>query len=64
MAKKLASKANKKLMTEAEIKEKSLNKANFTSSWQGRIFISDASKSMIAEKINVSEKGEYAIKVR
>ncbi len=64
MVKKLASKVDKKLMSEAEIKEKNLNKANFTSSWQGRIFISDPANSMIAEKINVSEKGEYAIKVR
>lgn len=35
-----------------------------SSSWQGRLFISDVNKSMIAEKINVKIKGEYAIKVR
>ncbi len=51
-------------MTEAEIKEKGLDKSGFTSSWQGRVYISDASQSFIAKQINVSEKGEYAIKVR
>ena len=35
-----------------------------SSSWQGRIFISDVNKSMIAEKVNIKIKGEYAIKVR
>ncbi len=33
-------------------------------SWQGRINIIDANKSMIAKKIGITEKGEYAIKVR
>ncbi len=36
----------------------------FSSSWQGRIFINDAEKSQIAQKIGVKLKGEYAIKVR
>lgn len=35
-----------------------------TSSWQGRVFINDVNKSLIAEKINIKVKGEYAIKVR
>jgi DNA-directed RNA polymerase subunit E" len=38
--------------------------SNFTTSWQGRLYIADAEKSMIADKIHVSAKGEYAIKVR
>jgi RNA polymerase subunit RPABC4/transcription elongation factor Spt4 len=37
---------------------------SFTDNWQGRIFVSDVAKSVIAEKINVTVKGEYAIKVR
>ncbi len=37
---------------------------SFTTSWQGRIFISDAKTSMIAEKVKINTKGEYAIKVR
>lgn len=32
--------------------------------WQGRLFISDVHKSLIAEKIGIKVKGEYAIKVR
>jgi len=35
-----------------------------TSTWQGRLYISDVSKSMIAEKVGIKAKGEYAIKVR
>ncbi|MBW2967975.1 DNA-directed RNA polymerase subunit E'' [Candidatus Woesearchaeota archaeon] len=36
----------------------------FSTNWQGRIFISDASKSQIADKIGVTVKGEYALKCR
>lgn len=64
MAKRLASKINKKILSEIEIKEQGLDKGNFTTSWQGRIFIADPARSMIAEKIGIKEKGEYAIKVR
>ena len=38
--------------------------SQFSTSWQGRLNIIDASKSIIAEKINIKSKGEYAIKVR
>ena len=37
---------------------------NFTTSWQGRLLVTDVNYSMIAEKINIKVKGEYAIKVR
>ena len=37
---------------------------NFTNSWQGRFYVSDAENSMIGNKIGVEVKGEYAIKVR
>ena len=37
---------------------------SFSSTWQGRIFINDVSHSLIAEKIGLKMKGEYAIKVR
>jgi len=33
-------------------------------SWQGRINIIDANKSMIAEKLGITVQGEYAIRVR
>lgn len=35
-----------------------------SSSWQGRVYVNNADKSMIAEKIGIKAKGEYAIKVR
>ena len=38
--------------------------SQFSTSWQGRLNIIDAGKSIIAEKINIKSKGEYAIKVR
>ncbi|MCR4313235.1 MAG: DNA-directed RNA polymerase subunit E'' [Candidatus Roizmanbacteria bacterium] len=38
--------------------------ANFTTSWQGRLYVTDAERSEIAQKIGVKMKGEYAIKVR
>jgi len=36
----------------------------FSSNWQGRVSILDANKSVIAKKIEIKIKGEYAIKVR
>jgi len=35
-----------------------------STNWQGRMFILDAEKSLIAKKISIEQKGEYAIKVR
>jgi len=37
---------------------------DFSTTWQGRLFVSDVNKSMIAEKIELKVKGEYAIKVK
>jgi len=50
--------------SEADIKAQNLSKSDFTTSWQGRIYISDPEKSFIAKQINIHEKGEYAIKVK
>ena len=36
----------------------------FSNNWQGKLTILDASKSIIANKIGITSKGEYAIKVR
>ncbi|MBS3132096.1 DNA-directed RNA polymerase subunit E'' [Candidatus Woesearchaeota archaeon] len=36
----------------------------FSQSWQGRLQIMDASKSIIAKKIGINQNAEYAIKVR
>jgi len=35
-----------------------------STNWQGRLAILDASKSVVAKKIEITSKGEYAIKVR
>ena len=42
----------------------SCQSGNLTTSWQGRLYITDVAKSTIAEKIDLKVKGEYAIKVR
>ena len=36
----------------------------FSLNWQGRLYVLDANKSVIADKIEITVKGEYAIKVR
>ena len=36
----------------------------FSTNWQGKLHIIDSAKSIIAEKIGIKAKGEYAIKVR
>ena len=38
--------------------------SQFSTSWQGRLNIIDATKSIIAEKIGIKSKGEYSLKVR
>jgi len=35
----------------------------FVTNWKGRLFIIDANKSEVANKIGAKVKGEYAIKV-
>ncbi|MBT4935885.1 DNA-directed RNA polymerase subunit E'' [Candidatus Woesearchaeota archaeon] len=37
---------------------------SMTTTWQGRLYITDAERSMIAQNIGIKAKGEYAIKVR
>ena len=64
MAKQLAHKKTKQLLTASEITEKKLNIGEFSENWQGRIFFINAKKSTIADKMDVDENGEYAIKVR
>ena len=36
----------------------------FSTNWQGRIYFLKPEKSMIAKNIGVTNKGEYAVKVR
>ena len=35
-----------------------------TNNWKGRINVLDAKKSLVADKVGIDVKGEYAIKVR
>jgi len=37
---------------------------NFSTNWQGRIYIVDPKKSIVAEKVGLPAKGEYTIKAR
>lgn len=64
MAKKLANKQTKELLDEGRIRELGLNKSNFSPSWQGRMYIIDPEKSLIAQRVGIKQAGEYAIKVR
>ena len=36
----------------------------FSESWKGRVFISNADKSEVAQKTGIKVKGEYAIKIK
>ncbi|MAE13169.1 DNA-directed RNA polymerase subunit E'' [Candidatus Woesearchaeota archaeon] len=37
---------------------------NFSTNWQGRIFITNQENSEIGQKMGLEKQGEYAIKVR
>lgn len=36
----------------------------FSTNWKGRMYIADPKRSMIANKLGIKAKGQYAIKVR
>ena len=36
---------------------------DFSTNWKGRLNVLDAERSMVADKVNIKVKGEYAIKV-
>ena len=38
--------------------------SDFSDSWNGTLFVNDPARSMIAEKVGIKLKGEYAIKVK
>jgi len=38
--------------------------SNFSTNWQGRLYIKDANQSMVAKEVKINVKGEYAIKVK
>lgn len=40
------------------------DKSDFVETWKGRIYILDANKSEVAQKLGIKVKGEYAIKTK
>lgn len=64
MVRKLANKRTKEILPENVIKEKGLPKGEFTTNWNGRMFILDPEASFISRQLSIKQKGEYAIKVR
>jgi DNA-directed RNA polymerase subunit E" len=36
----------------------------FSTNWQGRLYVSDPENSVVAQKMGITAKGEYAIKVK
>ncbi len=62
--KKLASKITNELVSDYEIKEKSLNRDEYTEGWKGRIIVLNPQESEFAKKLNLTQKGEFAIKTR
>ena len=64
MTKKLASRTTKEILLETELKDKGVNKADFSPTWQGRIYVLNPEQSGIAAKLNLKKQGEFAIKVR
>ena len=40
------------------------NGKDFSFNWQGRVYIFDPEKSVIAKKLGIKVKGEYALKVK
>jgi len=60
MGKKVAHKVTKKLVDSSKVS----NTSEYSSNWNGRLYITNPEKSVIAQKVGITEKGEYAIKVR
>ncbi len=63
MTKKKACKRCKMFVEEEEVCPQ-CKTTSFTTSWQGRLFITNPEESMVAKQVGVTIKGEYAIKVR
>ncbi len=64
MAKQLAHKKTKRLLTQPQITEQKGNIGEYTTNWQGRAYFIDIKRSQVAQNMGVEQKGEYAIKVR
>lgn len=62
MAKKKACKLCRMFVEEEECP--TCRTSSFTNTWKGRLMILNPEKSVIAQKIGIKKKGEYAIKIR
>jgi DNA-directed RNA polymerase subunit E" len=62
MAKKRAGRSTK-ILTDQDVSPLDAKEA-LTESWYGRIIVTQPEKSEIAKKLALTQKGEYAIKVR
>jgi RNA polymerase subunit RPABC4/transcription elongation factor Spt4 len=63
MAKRLVCKSNKMFVDDKNF-PKNMKDEPTSSNFQGRVYIFNTEKSLIADKISAERKGEYAIKVR
>ena len=62
MSKKKASRETKLLVDGDE--DPLTGSKDLSTNWQGKVYVLDPNKSLIAEKMGFKAKGEYAIKVR
>lgn len=63
MAKRQVCKTNKMFVDDKNF-PKNMNDEPKSTNFQGRVFIFNTEKSLIAKKIDAERNGEYAIKVR
>ncbi len=64
MVKEFANRETGELLTEAEIREKGLNKGEFSETHKGEVYVFDSENSEIAKKMNLPKKGKFAIKIK
>lgn len=62
MAKQKACKVCKKIYEKGKCPE--CDSAESTESFKGRVYVFDSEKSEIAQKLNLKDKGNYAVKTR
>lgn len=58
-------KANKdtKMLIDGDV-DPETGSRDLSTNWQGKVIVLDSEKSVIAQKMGLKKKGEYAIKVR
>ncbi|PIN70188.1 DNA-directed RNA polymerase subunit E'' [Candidatus Woesearchaeota archaeon CG11_big_fil_rev_8_21_14_0_20_57_5] len=55
---------NKKTKMFVDKEKVDTNTSEYSSNWQGRVFVVDPDKSRIAKEMGFEKRGEFAIKVR